>query len=84
MTLHQGGATPSELTRLQRENERLTASLDRYRYVWHWWAADSYDSGGEFNARMNWARGEDVEDNLTNDQVARIGQQFLKQTGRNR
>ena len=58
------------------------AALDRYRYVYNWWASDSYDRGGEFNSRMNWARGEDIHHDLTPNELAEIGQRFLIETGR--
>lgn len=71
-----------EIDRLAKENEEIRRALERYRYVYHWWASHSYDMGGEFNARMNWARGEDVEQDLTPDQFAKIGHRFLEGTGR--
>lgn len=66
---------------LRAEIAELRAALDRYRYVYAWWTADSHDSGGEFRARMHWARGEDYH-HLTNDEVATIGKRFLACTGR--
>jgi hypothetical protein len=68
--------------RLRAETERLTAALNRYRYAYAWWAADAFDGGGEMRSRFNWAFGEDQHQRMTEDEVAKVGQQFLEQTGR--
>lgn len=62
--------------------EEQSAAIDRYRYAWHWWAADSFDGSWEMRARFTWARGEDVEGDMTADEVARVGNQFLERSGR--
>ena len=71
-----------EIARLTAERDRLREAIDRYRYAYRWWQSDAYDAGGEMRARFNWAAGEDLTQNLTDNEIAMIGQQFLKTTGR--
>jgi len=65
------------------QGERRREALDRWRYAFRWWQADSYDVGGEMRARFNWAAGEDVGmQDLDENEVAEIGHEFLRATGR--
>jgi hypothetical protein len=67
------------------EIERLRASLpragdealDRYRYAIDWVASDSWDHCSDCRSRLAWARALDGA-RLTADELAAIGQQYLK------
>lgn len=64
--------------------ETSRAALNRWRYAFRWWQADSLDVGGEMMARFNWAAGEDLGSrDLTDNEFAAIGHEFLRATGRN-
>lgn len=52
-------------------------TLDRYRYAVHFASADAWDGGPDIRRRFEWARANDPQGRLTDNQAAVIGQRFL-------
>lgn len=65
---------------LDYENERLLTALLRYRYAVAWAAADAWDQKGETRKRFEWARANDERAALSDDEMAMIGQEYLRQS----
>lgn len=77
------GNFENDLDEVRTKLALLGAALNRWRYAYRWWLSDSYDVGGEMRARFNWAAGEDVGmQDLDENDVAQIGHEFLRATGR--
>lgn len=62
--------------------EGLHGCVDRYRYVGNYAGADSWDCGPELIARLQWAKGADVDGELADNRVAELGQEFYACTAR--
>lgn len=71
-------------TPAQDEVETLRRALFASLYAINWTASDSWDSGRESRARLEWARDKiqrALGGRLDNNQLASIGKQFLAETG---
>lgn len=62
--------------------EAKDAALDRYRYAVHYAGADAWDGGSDIRKRFEWARANDTDGHLSDNEAAAIGKLFLSAEGR--